>query len=102
MSSSSVIRSLEEDAGLAQGAPAQRDEGVLRGERVELDGPDVAVAALDDRALEVARAADDLHGEVAHLEPGAGDLALGGHHREGGVDAGGGVVADGRERAVER
>ena len=48
-------------------------------ERVELGGPDVAVAALDDRALEEGGAAADLHGDVAHLDAGQGDLPLGRH-----------------------
>ena len=70
-------------------------------ERVQLGAADVPVRPLDHRSLEVRPAAGRFHRQVADLDAGEGDLALGGHHRGHGLHRRRRVVAHRGERAVE-
>ena len=63
--SSRVRRSLQPER-----QATRMDERRLRGERVELRRPDVAVGTLERRALEERRAAGQVHRQVAHLDAG--------------------------------
>ena len=88
--------------GETEGNSAAVDQCHLGREWMELGGTDVAVAALDGRTLEERWAPADLHGDVAHLDTGQRDLALGGHGDDEAIDRRVGIVADLIKRAIQR